>query len=43
MAVVTTIAKSLFSCLTFAEDSQFSPFHVRNQMPGSMWNPKAFL
>jgi glycosyltransferase involved in cell wall biosynthesis len=35
MAAVTTIAKSLFRFSTFAEGSQFSPFHVRKPDAGS--------
>jgi len=34
MAIVSTIAKSLSRYLTFGEDSQFSPFHVRKPDAG---------
>jgi hypothetical protein len=41
MAVVTTIAKFFFSFLTFAEDSQFSSFHVRKPDAGFNLGPES--
>ncbi len=37
MAIVSTIAKSLSRFLTFGEDSQFSPFHVKKRDAGFKW------
>ena len=37
MAIVSTIAKSLSRFLTFGEDSQFSPFHVKKRDAGFNW------